>query len=88
MILIKKANVKEHFAAKRRLRLVATGPASEPDATGPSEAEPAGTGAHARAFTEDFLVEHASSNAPVTPIAIVADTGPNQARKVSGSRKA
>jgi len=88
MILIKKANVKEHFAAKRRLRLVSTGLVSEPDATGLSEAEPAGTGAHARALTEDFLLEHASSSAPVTSIAIVADVDESHAPKLPRSLNA
>lgn len=86
MILIKKADVKEYFAAKRRLHLVATGPASEPDATGFSETEPVGTRTHTLA--EDSILEHAPSNEPVTPIAIVADTGQSHARKASGSRKA
>ncbi len=84
MILIKKANVKEHFAAKRRIRLVRTGPTSEPDATEINEVEAAGTGTHAHTFKEDFLLEHASSDAPVTSIAIVAEGGEIQAPPLQG----
>ncbi len=88
MSLIKKANVKEHFAAKRRMRLIATGALSEPNATGFSEAEPAGTVMRARAFTEDIPLKHVSSSAPVISIAVVADAKETQAPEGSGNRQA
>ncbi|MGA2167561.1 MAG: hypothetical protein ABSG62_05075 [Terracidiphilus sp.] len=53
MSLIKKVDVKKHLAAR---------PLSQPDATGFSEIEPAGTGANASDFIEDFSPEHSSSS--------------------------
>jgi len=85
VVLIKKINVKEHFATRRRLRLIAARPASESDATGFSEAEPVGTGVNAPVLIEDFLLEHSSSSAPVASIAVVADGGGSQAPKLPGS---
>lgn len=67
MGLIKKIDVKEHFAARRASRRTAAQLASEPDATGFSGAEAAETRLNVRDFAEDFVKEHSSSSAPAVP---------------------
>jgi hypothetical protein len=66
MTLIKKRDVKEHFAARRRTRLHPFVHISQPDATGFSRMEPEGKPTE---FAEDFLGEHSSAGEPTTPSA-------------------
>ena len=83
MTLIKKRDVKSHFAAKgprgSRIHIV---PASQPDATGFSENAPAAAETPGADFNQDFTTDHSSprkphpsasdSNAPPDPQASVA----------------
>lgn len=57
MPLIKKCDVNEYFAAKRRARLHPLKPASHPDATGIKQA----------AFAKDFLGEHSTARKSTNP---------------------
>jgi len=74
MSLIKKIDVKKHFAARRGMSLVAAQPVSQPDATGFPAIATAGMRADAPAFIEDFSLEHSSSNVSVPPIPIAAES--------------
>ena len=74
MSLIMKIDVPKHFAARRAMRLVAARPVSLPDATGFSEIDSAGTIKKASEFAEDFLLEHSSSNGPMTPKSEILDS--------------
>jgi len=59
-MLIKKIDVKEHFAARRAIRLAKVRSISKPDA-GVPEIKIANTETIRRDFVEDFSVEHSSS---------------------------
>jgi len=60
MALIKKRDVKSHFAARRRARAQSSTPASQPSGLGFSEAGQGGVEAGRSSFVEDFLMEHSS----------------------------
>jgi hypothetical protein len=66
MSLIKKIDVKEHFAARRAIRLAEARSINKPDAAGMPEIKAARTKTIRRDFVEDFSVEHSSSG-PVPP---------------------
>jgi len=74
MSLIMKIDVKAHIVARRDTRQHAGGPANEPDATGLPGIEPAVVRANAVKFTEDFILEHSSSNGIVAPVAIAGES--------------
>lgn len=86
MSLIKKIDVKEHLATRRRMRLVAARHASLPDATGFSGIEPAGAPRAARRFVEDSLDKHASLSAPAGAVRVVGESEGNTAIAVPDSR--
>lgn len=65
MSLIKKADVKKHFALRRAMKLVAARLVSKPDTNASPEAGPPGTIANAATFIEDFSLEHSSSSVSV-----------------------
>ncbi|HEV2487028.1 MAG TPA: hypothetical protein VGT08_15980 [Terracidiphilus sp.] len=66
MTLIKKRDVKRHFAARRRARTHPFIPASQPDATGFSGPAPDAIPLNPAGFVKDFLGDH---SVPVEPIA-------------------
>jgi hypothetical protein len=66
MSLIKKIDVKEHFAARRATRLAEARSIHKPDAAGISEIKTVSTKTIRRDFVEDFSVEHSSSG-PLPP---------------------
>ena len=66
MSLIKKIDVKEHFDARRAIRLAEARLIGKPDAAGIPEIKAAGTKTIRRTFVEDFSVEHSASG-PVPP---------------------
>ena len=66
MSLIKKIDVKEHFAARRAIRLAEARSINKPDAAGIPGIKAGGTKTIRRNFVEDFSVEHSSSG-PVPP---------------------
>jgi hypothetical protein len=72
MTLIKKRDVKKHFAARRRARTHPFIPASQPDATGFSGPAPGATPVNPTGFAKDFLGDH---SVPAKPIAPGADEG-------------
>ncbi|MGB6690848.1 MAG: hypothetical protein WBE76_23690 [Terracidiphilus sp.] len=88
MSLIKKIDVKEHFAAKRRMRLVAARQASLADATGFSGVEPDLQRANAADCVEDFLGENSSPGQSVASAAIADESGGRQVPTVPESRQA
>lgn len=88
MSLIKKIDVKEHFAAKRRMRLVAARQASLADATGFSGAATDIPEANCSDFVEDFLGEQSSLGLSVGSAAIVDESGGRQMPTVPESRQA
>jgi hypothetical protein len=68
MPLIKKVDVKKHFAARRSMRLAARGPLSQPDGAVSTETVPSGKGTNAQGIVEDLSLGTSSSIASVTPI--------------------
>jgi hypothetical protein len=66
MILIKKIDVKKHFADRRAIRLAEARRMSQPDASGITEIKTDGAKANAQGFVEDFSAEHSLSGS-VTP---------------------
>jgi hypothetical protein len=87
MSLIKKADVKEYFAARRALRLNALHSVSQPDATGFPGVEPAETRSNAPDFVEDFVREHSSLSGPAAPVAAAGESGRKQEPIARGSRQ-
>jgi hypothetical protein len=72
MPLIKKRDVKNYFAARRRARTHPLAPASQPDPTGFSGPETGAVPADPAVFAKDFLGEHSS---PAKSIAAGAKEG-------------
>jgi hypothetical protein len=68
MSLIKKIDVKKHFAARRAMRRAAARPASQPGATAIPETKAADAKTSVQGFVEDFRIEHSASNDPGTSI--------------------
>jgi hypothetical protein len=66
MILIKKIDVKKHFADRRAIRLAEARRISLLDASGISEIKTDGAKTNAHGFVEDFSAEHSLSGS-VTP---------------------
>jgi hypothetical protein len=64
MPLIKKIDVNDHFAARRKMRLAARGLMRQPAATAPSGSETAGGKANASEFGKDVSVEHSALKLP------------------------
>ena len=64
MALIKKIDVNDHFAARRKMRLAARGLMSQPAAIAPLGPEAAGRKANASGFKEDFSPEHSALKLP------------------------
>jgi hypothetical protein len=67
MTLIKKCDVPNYFAARRRARMHPCTPISQPDATGFSSPEPGVISANPSKFRKDFLGEHSSPGKPIAP---------------------
>ena len=67
MSLIKKRDVPAYFAARRALRLGSIRGLSRPGGPAVTAADPAGTGASASKFVNDFSLEHSASSALVPP---------------------
>jgi len=84
MSLIKRIDVKQHFAARRGTSLVASRPVSQPDASELLEIDGSGTRANASDSVEDLSLEQCSSRVIVTPIGIAADSGGTQAPAAAG----
>jgi hypothetical protein len=68
MSLIKKIDVKKHFAARRAMRLAAARSMGQPDATGIPETRTAGTKNHAQNSVEISSHEHSASRVSAVPI--------------------
>jgi hypothetical protein len=88
MVLIKKADVNQHFAAQRAMRRNAFRSVSQPLPAGRSGTEPTATGSDAPGFAEDFTLEHSSSRVSVTPHAIGAESLESHVPAAPGSRTA
>jgi hypothetical protein len=67
MILIKKIDVKKHFADRRAIRLAEARRMSQPNANGTPEIETDGAKANAQGFVEDFSAEHSLSDSVIPP---------------------
>ena len=67
MSLIKKIDVEEHFASRRRMRLAAIGFTRKPVSKGTSVLAPTTAKAKASGFREDFSAEHSSPGLSVNP---------------------
>lgn len=88
MSLIKKIDVKEHFAAKRRMRLVAARQASHPDATGFSGVAPKIPKANASDLVEDILRKPSSPGQSIASAAVAGESGGKHLPAVLESRQA
>ncbi|MGB6691347.1 MAG: hypothetical protein WBE76_26230 [Terracidiphilus sp.] len=88
MSLIKKIDVKEHFAAKRRMRLVAARQASLADATGFSGVAPDLQRANAADIVEDFLGKPPSPGQSIASAAVANESGGKHLPAVLESRQA
>jgi hypothetical protein len=86
MSLIKKSDVKNHLSPRYRTKIHLCRPASQPDATGYSVAEPDAIKANPSDFAEDFVVEHSSSATSPAPADLV--TGSIRPRASTGSKSA
>jgi hypothetical protein len=64
MALIKKIDVNDHFAARRKMRLAARGLMRQPAATAPLGTASAGGEANASGFEKDFPLEHSALKLP------------------------
>lgn len=74
MSLIKKSDVKNHLSSRHRTKIQLSEPASLPDATGYSGAEPDATDESPSAFTGDSSAEHTIAVMPAIPASKPADT--------------
>jgi hypothetical protein len=91
MALIKKADVNQHFAARRAMRRNAFRSVSQPlpagrTATVPAATGPIVTGPDAPGFAKDFILEHSSPDAPVTSPANGVKSGKSRESAAPGSR--
>jgi hypothetical protein len=64
MALIKKIDVNDHFAARRKMRLAARGLMRQPATTVPLRPEAAGRKADASGFEKDVSLEHSAQGLP------------------------
>lgn len=87
MSLIKKIDVKEHFAAKRRMRLVVARQASLPDATGFSGVAPDVPRANASDLVEDILGKPPSPGQSIVSAAVADESGGKQVPIAPESRR-
>jgi hypothetical protein len=67
MTLIKKRDVKEHFAARRRARSHPYKAPSQPDATGFSGSLTKAVPLNPSGFVKDFVAEHSADKKPIAP---------------------
>jgi len=74
MVLIKKVDVNQHFAARRAMRRNAFQSVSQPLPSTRPGTEPIAAKPEAPGFSEDFILEHSSSSAPVTSLEIGAES--------------
>jgi hypothetical protein len=65
MSLIKKIDVKKHFAAQKQMKRAASRLVSQPGQTKVSEVKPAGARSDNSDFVEDFSLEHSSSSGSI-----------------------
>jgi hypothetical protein len=91
MALIKKADVNQHFAARRAMRRNAFRSVSQPlpagrTATLPGSTGSVVTGSDTPGFAKDFILEHSSPGAPVTTPAIGVKSGQSREPAAPGSR--
>jgi hypothetical protein len=75
MSLIKKIDVKKHFADRRRMRLAEARRVRDANASGSAGIEPSGTRVNIPGFAEDFSLEHSSPSVPTTPIGPIVNPG-------------
>jgi hypothetical protein len=85
MSLIKKADVKRHFAVRRAIRQAAARLVSRPYV---ARIEPSGTTADAPDFIEDVTLKHSSSSVPVTSIPMAADSAGSRVSRLHESPQA
>ena len=88
MSLIKKSDVKNHLSPRFRTRVPFYASVSQPDATGFSLAEGDTIKANPLNFAADFVSEHSSSVAVVTPAEPVAGSIGRRAPTASKSAQA
>jgi hypothetical protein len=67
MSLIEKSDVKDQLSPRDSTKIHLCEPVSQPDATGFSEAEPEATQSKPTVFAKDFVAEHSTAGAAVTP---------------------
>jgi hypothetical protein len=80
---IRQSDVKNHLSPRFRTKIHLCEPASQPDATGFSAAEPDAIKASPSTFADDFLAEHSSSAGGVTTAHPVRVARPAQAPPTS-----
>ena len=67
MALIKKADVNDYFAARRRMRVAGAQLAKQAGEIGTSQPKATGAKANASGFEKDFSVEHSALKLPGAP---------------------
>ncbi len=85
MSLIKKADVKRHFAVRRAIRQAADQLVSRPYA---ARIEPFGTTTDGPEFIEDITPEHSSSSVSVTSIPMASDAAGSRLSRLQESLQA
>jgi hypothetical protein len=86
MSLIKKSDVKNHLSSRHNNH-IHIAPASQPDATGFSGTNQAPIEANGSVFAQDFIADHTTSGAIVTPADEFAGSLKPQAPAAFGARK-
>ena len=67
MALIKKIDVNDYFAARRRMRVAGAQLVKQAAVIGPSEPKATGAKANASGFEKDFSLEHSALKLPAAP---------------------
>lgn len=67
MALIKKADVNDYFAARRRMRVAGAQLAKQAVVIGPLQPKTTGAKANASGFEKDFSLEHSTLKLPAAP---------------------
>jgi hypothetical protein len=88
MSLVNKSDVKNHISTRHRKVIHLSSPASQPDATGFSEAGSSTVPTSPPNFAEDFTAEHSASSKSPAPVDRVAGSTSTPPHTVTTSAQA